>query len=366
MAKMNILSNPIIIRGHRIPSRCFLAPINTGYAEKGNPSRLLINFHSARSGKDIGISFLGTTAISRDTVPNENTLVLDNQADLNSFRELSDCIRRKGSLPGIQLSCRLTKTIPAKAWRSRYVKNFIDSVKDEISSYSEDTFNKISKNFYGSICLAVKTGYEVVQLHAAHGYLLSLLLSPIFNVRNDKFGFPTCDLLFDIVERTRQSFPDIILSVRMNCIYGLEDKNKELKRMISIASRLFEAGVDLIDFSAGVYDINKYRIYPSISDGHACYFPYALRIRREIGNDSGIISFTGNVWDLEKIDNDLVDNMAVSIGRSLIADPQFVSKYFDNHPEEIILCKREKMCPCHYFSNGSSHIECVMNKKQGQ
>lgn len=363
---MNILSTPIMIRKHRIPSRCFLAPINTGYAEKGNPTKRLINFYSTRSGKGIGISFIGATAISRDTVPNRNTLVLDGQSDLNSFRELSSCIRKNGSLPGIQLSCRLTNMTPARSWRRRSVKEYIENIREEIYSYSKYTFIKLSNNFYQSIALAVKTGYEVIQLHAAHGYFLSLLFSPIFNIRKDKFGFPTCNLIFNIIEKTRQSFPNIILSIRMNCIYGLEDKNKELKRTIRVATRLLEMGIDHIDFSAGVYDINKHLIYPSISDGHACYFPYVLKIQKEKGNDSGIISFVGNVWNLEKIDNSLMDNMAVSIGRSLIADPQFVSKYFNNHPEEIVLCKREKTCPCHYFSNERSYIGCVVNENLGQ
>lgn len=358
--------NTFSIRGHRIPSKYFLAPINTGYAERGNPTKRLMTFHGARSGKSIGISFVGTTAISRDSVPNGNTLVLDSRSDLNSFRELSECIKKNGSFPGIQLGCRLTKMTPERAWRSCSIKNRIENIRQELSSYPKYSLVKISELFYRSIALAVKTGYKVIQLHAAHGYFLSLLLSPVFNIRKDEFGFPTCKLLFDIIERTKQSFPNVILSIRMNCIYGLEDKSEELERTVHVASRLFGAGVDMIDFSAGIYDINKYLIYPSVSDGHACYLPYALRVRREISNDLGIISFAGNVWDLAKVDESLEGNMAVSIGRSLVADPQFVSKYFDNHLGEIVPCRREKTCPCHYFSNGRTHIECPENRNLGQ
>jgi 2,4-dienoyl-CoA reductase-like NADH-dependent reductase (Old Yellow Enzyme family) len=364
--EMNILSNSIIIRDHRIPSRCFLAPINTGYAEGGNPTKRLMNFHSIRSGKGIGISFVGTTAIFKDGVPNGKTLILNDKSYLDSFRTLSACIRNHGSLPGIQLGCRLTKITPTKTWQSRNVREIIKNIREEISSYSEDTFIKISKKFYQSIALAVETGFEVIQLHAAHGYFLSLLLSPIFNARKDEFGLPTCRLLFDIIEKTKQSYPNIILGIRINCIYGLENKNKELENTICIVARLFEAGVDIVDLSAGVYDINKYLIYPSIPGGHVCYLPYALKVRREISNNLGIISFSGNVWDLSKVDQSLEDNMGVSIGRSLITDPDFVLKYFDKRTEKIISCIRKKTCPCHYFSNGRSSIECSENKNLGQ
>lgn len=359
---MKFLNVPIIIREHKIPSRCFLAPINTGYAERGNPTTRLINFHRTRSGEGIGISFVGTTAISRDTVTNENSLVLDNHSDLNSFKNLSDSIRKNGSLPGMQLGCRLTKMVSKRTWTSRSVEKKLENIRRELSSYSKSNFIKVSENFYRSIALAVKTEYEVVQLHAAHGYFLSLLLSPILNKRKDEYGFPNLKLIFDVVEKAKQSFPNIILSVRMNCIYGLEDKKKELERTAEIVTRLFEVGVDIIDFSAGIYDINKYLIYPSVSDGHACYLNFALQVQRRMRNNKSIISFAGNVWDLNKVDKNLEKNMAVSIGRSLIADSQFVLKYFENRIDEIIPCKREKICPCHYFSNGRPYIECSENK----
>jgi 2,4-dienoyl-CoA reductase-like NADH-dependent reductase (Old Yellow Enzyme family) len=343
-----------------------LAPINTGYAERGNPSQHLINFYGARSSKEIGITFVGTTAISRDTVTNKNTLILDDQSDLNSFEELSEKIREKGGIPGLQLGCRLTKMTPTTAWQSDSFEKIREEIKKEIYTYSKESFTKIAEDFCQAINLAVKTGYEVIQLHAAHGYFLSLLLSPIFNLRKDEFGYPQCKLVFDIIGKTKQFHPKLILSVRMNCIYGLEDKNEEIESASDIAATLFKAGVDIVDFSAGVYDINKYLIYPSVSDGHACYLPYALKVRRKIRSELGIVSFAGNVWDLSKVDEILEGNMAVSIGRSLIADPQFVSKSFENRTEEIIPCTRDRTCPCHYFSNGGNNIECSENKNLGR
>jgi 2,4-dienoyl-CoA reductase-like NADH-dependent reductase (Old Yellow Enzyme family) len=355
---MRYLNNPLTIRQCRIASRCFLAPINTGYAREGNPTEPLMRFHRVRSGRGIGISFVGATAVSRGSAPNKNSLVLDDQADLNSFAELADCIKQNGSSPGIQLACKLTSTqIPRE--------RFIETVRAEILSYPEDVFVQVYNSFYRAAELAVQAGYDVVQLHAAHGYLLSLLLSPVFNTRQDKYGLPACRLVFDIVGAIRSSFPDIVLGVRTNCIYGLEDEEKEIRRAVLTVRGLFEAGVDMVDLSAGVYDINRNLIYPSYSDGHACYLPYALSLQSEAGNNTGIISFAGNVWDLDQIDEKLRDGMAVSIGRSLIADPEFVSKHFENRKEEIVSCLRKKTCPCHYFTGGRSHVECPRDSNLG-
>lgn len=362
---MKALSAPIVTPRYTIPSRCFLSPINTGYAENGNPNNRLMSFHSARSGKGIGISFVGTTAISRDTAPNRNTLILDSQSDLNAFARLSDCIRRNGSIPGIQLGCRLTKIDPQRVWRVTSSRKLIQSISRELLSYSHSNLVDVCETYYEAISLAVRTGYEAIQLHGAHGYFVSLLLCPVLNLRRDEFGFPECRLPFEIIERTRRSFPNVILSVRINCIYGLTDDKEELELTSQLAHRLFRSGVDLIDLSAGMYDINKHLIYPSVRDGHTCYLNHALKVRRQVANDVGVISFAGNVWDLAKVSERLEGEMAVSIGRSLIADPQFVTKSLSGHADDIVQCMRKRTCPCHYFSNNRNSIECSENENLG-
>lgn len=62
------------VRDIIVPSKIFLAPINTGFGKFGNPTPDLIRFHSARSGKGIGISYVGNVAIDSDSVTNDNTL----------------------------------------------------------------------------------------------------------------------------------------------------------------------------------------------------------------------------------------------------------------------------------------------------
>lgn len=359
---MNILDKPLYIRGKRINSRCFLAPINTGYSRNGNPDRRLIQFHQLLSSNHIGISLTGTTAISRETKINESSLILDRQSDFRAFKDLSDCIKSKGSLPGIQLGFRIATKAAEKSWKCLNKREFIENTINEFSSYSEEFFDELAEKIFESVCFAVETGFEVIQLHAAHGYFLSLLLSEVFNPRKDKFRYYDCDMLFNVVRKIRRTFPEKIISVRLNCIYDLKEREEEIKRAIFLAQALFENGVDHIDFSAGIYDLNKNLVYPSTSDGHACYADYAFQIRKKIIQLNNLISFAGNIWDLESIDKVLPENMAISIGRSLLADPEFITKYFENRSNEIVKCLREQNCPCHFYSNSASHIGCAVNK----
>lgn len=145
----------------------------------------------------------------------------------------------------------------------------------------------------------------------------------------------------------------------------MENSYKELKQASQITIRLFEAGVDIVDLSAGIYDINKRLIYPSISDGHACYLNYALIIRRETAAYSGIISFAGNIYDLQAVEEKIEDNMGVSIARSLIVDPQFINNFIYKGIRNSSKCLRDESCPCHYFSLSKDGIDCCLNRCLG-
>ena len=89
----------ISIRGISICSPFFLAPINTGFGIDAVPDARLIRFHAERSGRDIGISYVGNVAIGAEYISNKQTLVLGSIT--NPWRELASVIRKNGSVAGI-------------------------------------------------------------------------------------------------------------------------------------------------------------------------------------------------------------------------------------------------------------------------
>jgi 2,4-dienoyl-CoA reductase-like NADH-dependent reductase (Old Yellow Enzyme family) len=114
------------IRDMDVASRFFFAPINTGLAEYGAPTKDLISFHSERSGKNIGINYVGNVAIGKNFLTNDKTLYFT-QSTLNSWKKLSEAISDKGTLPGIQIACRIAKSPSSKLWINKDIPSYIKS-----------------------------------------------------------------------------------------------------------------------------------------------------------------------------------------------------------------------------------------------
>ena len=102
-------------KNNSIPSRFHLAPINTGLAPNGIPNEKFVEFYEKRSGKNIGITYIGNVSIGKTWRTNSNTPWLSPESS-EILKKLSSTIENNGSLPGIQLSCRQSKEKPFREW----------------------------------------------------------------------------------------------------------------------------------------------------------------------------------------------------------------------------------------------------------
>lgn len=343
-----------------VPSRIFLAPINTGFGENGNPTSNLILFHSARSGKGIGISYVGNVAVDSAFVTNNNTLFFTK--DLDQWKRLTDEIYSNGSLPGIQIACRNTRLKPPRRWLNQDFSSYIQITRREIASYPKELLEKIAQKFIQNAQIAYEVGFKVVQIHAAHGYFISSFLNPRLNDRKDIYGIKKTLLLEMIIKGIRSILPNIILDVRVSLLDGLEREEIELLEKRSIIHDIAELDVDIISISNGIYDIDKQLIYPPAEWGHGVFIdiviPFALKYSSKLWN------VAGNIWNLHLLPANLPTNISFSIGRSLIADPNFVIKSASGLHETIQICTRTNLC--HYYSRDLPNIACPVDKHLSQ
>jgi len=101
-----------------LPSRFFLAPINTGYSDNGVPTSQMLAFHKRRTGHKIGVAYVGNVAIASDYKTNDGTAVITKE-HLRVWHDLARCIREGGSIPAIQLACRLAPRRSSQKWVCR-------------------------------------------------------------------------------------------------------------------------------------------------------------------------------------------------------------------------------------------------------
>lgn len=334
------------LKKEKLSSRFFLAPINTGFTNKGEPDERLLAFHSLRSGKKIGISYVGNVAISPEFCTNKNTAYFIKHK--SSWKKLSELIYVNGSLPGIQLGCMCSNISPIREKINPNIQLYIKKAQEEFSNYTNTFIRYIIKQFVDCAVHAYKTGFKVIQIHAAHGYFLSLALSKYFNTRKDEFGIDKCLILREVVGGIKEKIPEAILDVRISLIEGIEDKEREINYKQHIIKELIDVGLDIVSISNGIYNIDKNLIYPPVDWGHGVYVNDVLKIAKIY--PQVVWNVAGNIWDIKKVMAIDQDNLTFSIGRSLISDPSLIVKSLDGRDDEVRKCLRCN--DCHYYSNG--------------
>jgi len=347
----------IPVAGYILPSRIVLAPINTGFAKRGQPTDRLLQFHKNRAGPEIGIGMVGNVALSDESVTNVGTLALRCTGDIPKFAALARCILEKGSLPGIQLGFSPPFLSPPTNWVAKDRSGELKRLQAIVTAFPDAYVASVLKDFTLSATLAAQAGFEVIQLHAAHGYFLSLLLNPLTNRRNGEFR-AAGEWLSRFIDGLRDATNPRLVSVRLSLTSGLrENDSEEIWFTREISKQLARAGTHILDFSNGFYTVDRRLIYPGIEKG---VLPNFQAVRNLAADLDCVISLAGNVTDPRDVP-ELSDRMIISVGRALIADPHFARKARLGEFAAIVKCKRTGHC--HYFSRRKDHIECGVNQE---
>lgn len=351
------LGRHVRCRGVSLPSGFFLAPVNTGMAVDGMPSARLRAFHRRRAGSGIGLAYVGNIAVGPEYVTNARTLVAPESAGARrEYARLASAIERQGTVPGAQIACRLSCDPPSRAWAHPRPLQYIARSRNRLAAISPRELRRLAARFVAAAAILYSVGFTVIQVHAAHGYLLSQLLSRRLNVRSDAFGRQPTLLLEIIVTGIRERLPDALLDVRVNLLDGIEDTADELGHRVELLGRLASLPVDMLSISNGVYDLDKTLIYPPRDRGHACNVPQVAELARRW--PTVLWNACGNIWDLEALPAPGPQNLTFGIARSLIADPELVAKSLAGEAGQITRCSG---CgECHYYVRGGRRLSCPL------
>lgn len=336
---MNSLTKPIYVKNHLIPSKIFFAPINPGYSIDGKINNNYIDFFLKRAGNGVGICYIGNVAIEPEFKTNTGTAVLMKE-QLEKWSQLSHRIKLKGSQPGIQLAWKPSNMYMQKNFYNPNKEDFINLSRKYCKEFKE--YDLVIKQFVEKIKFSEYAGFNLIQLHAAHGYALSLLLSGVVNdITNpeDSKGYKLLEHLMD-----KNLNKELIWDIRISLFEGIDSFHNELQYKEKLLKSIQALGFDIISLSNGLYNIDKHMIYPPKSIS-----PIILEPSIELANKNPqtIWNIAGN---MEKIFyKELPPNLTISLGRQLLADPLFIKKINCGKENEILTCTECNRC--HYYSN---------------
>jgi 2,4-dienoyl-CoA reductase-like NADH-dependent reductase (Old Yellow Enzyme family) len=299
-----MLFEPLNIRGLELKNRLVVPPMVHYHAEAGNTCGA---FHLVHLGRyalgGFGLVFVEATGVEEIGLINEHDLGIWNDAQVESFKPLIAFMRRQGTAIGIQLAHGGRKASSqtamqgmgplteenikagAKVWQpvgptaEPVAKGWLTPRQLTTAECKTmvGTWAHAAKN-------AVKAGFDTIEIHTAHGYLLASFLSPVSNTRNDEYGGDRVGrmrLPLEIVEAVRKEMPDSMpLFVRVSSVDGTVE-GWNMDDTVVFARELKARGVDVIDCSSG--GISGSATAAQVPRALGFQVPFAERVRREAG-----------------------------------------------------------------------------------
>jgi anthraniloyl-CoA monooxygenase len=179
--------------------------------------------------------------------------------------------------------------------------------------------DRVRDQFVEAVRMADRAGFDMVELHAAHGYLLSSFLSPVSNHRADDYGGSLENRLrfpLEVFRAMRAAWPEAKpISVRISAHDWLEERGVTPSEAVRIARAFRDAGADILDVSAGQTSPEARPVY-----GRMFQTPFSDRIR----NEGGLATMAvGNITDPDQVNGILMAGRAdlVCLARPHLADP---------------------------------------------
>ncbi len=336
--------------------------------EGGFISRELIDYHAARAKGGCAMNIVEISAVHRSTMSPRNVGIYDDSF-LPGLTELAGAIKSAGGRACIQLwhagrqtNSRYTgmpiiapSPIPCVFCREMPVELTVDQIRELIEAYGD------------AAARAKKAGFEAIEIHGAHGYLIAQFMSAYSNHRQDEYGGPlekrarfALEIIRDVRDKVGFDYPVIYrLSADEYVDTGLtpEDAKK-------IVGMLEKAGIDAVHVSAGCYGALSWIIPPlDLPD-----VPYLENVSAVKSVASIPVIAAIRINDPVAADQILAKNKAdfVAVGRGHLADPEFCNKAMAGDLDAIVKCIAcNQGCLDRLFMQGLP-IRCLRNPATGQ
>ena len=326
------LFTPLHLRGTEFKNRIAVSPMCEYSAEDGHPGTWhLVHLGSRAVGGTALVMGEATAVQAIGRISSSDTgLYLDSQAD--AWRPVVEFIHTQGALAGIQLAHAGRKGSTAAPWLGGAPVALKDGgwIPVAPSALAFDTGYPVPKalgveeighivdDFQGAAKRALRVGFDVVEIHAAHGYLLHEFASPLSNKRTDEYGGAFENRIrfgLRVTQAVREVWPENQpVFVRISAT-DWKEGGWDMEQSVELSRRLKSAGADLIDVSSG-------GIVPGVQIpvGPGFQVNFAAAIRREAGVATGTVGMISDPAQAETIlRTDQAD--MVFLARELLRDP---------------------------------------------
>ncbi|MDO4237264.1 NADH:flavin oxidoreductase/NADH oxidase family protein [Pseudomonas sp.] len=321
--------------GQVISNRIAKAAMEENMADLNQaPSRELKQLYTTWAEGEPGLLLTGNVMIDRRAMTGPGGVALENEQHLDSFREWADVARAKGvhfwvqlSHPGRQTMANLGQQAQAPSAIALDLGSFSRMFATP-RAMTEDDIQDVIQRFATSARLAEKAGFTGVQIHGAHGYLLSQFLSPLSNHRTDRWGGSLenrARLLLEVIHAVRASVsPSFCVAVKLNSA-DFQRGGFDAADARAVVELLNPLPIDLLELSGGSYEAPA--MQGEARDGRTlAREAYFLEFAKELATIARMpLMVTGGIRRLPVVQHVLDSGIAMAgIATALTLEPQLI------------------------------------------
>ncbi len=317
------LLDPLDVKGVTLRNRIVLPPMNTGLATRDGAVTERLVEHYVRRSKALGLLIVEHSYVTLDGKLSERQLGIHEDRLVPGLEKLSNRIHTAGVMAVIQINHAGREAI-----RTDGGEPVAPSPTENARELTIEEVGFLAESFAAAAQRAVKSGFDGVEIHGAHGFLLNQFYSPLANQRQDGYGgSPQNRMRFplEVVEKVKRGIGRKLLLYRLGSV-DFDPAGVHIKDSQSFAKRLEEAGVDIIDVSGGLCGdrpISAQR--RSGPDRQGYFIPQAQRIKNAVKIP---VIGVGGIREPRYADRVIRAGRVdlVAVGRELLRDPDWAAK----------------------------------------
>ncbi len=306
----------------------------------------MVEFYADRARGGTGLLIVEATYVEQEGKRLHHNAMLHDDRYIPGMRRLAEAVHAAGAKIAIQLNHGGRESIPEVSGSAPLAPSPVPSrftaVGDAVipKELTVADIQRLVRRYVEAAVRGQAAGFDGVELHGAHGYLIGQFLSPEANRREDDYGGDTrrrarfyVELIQGIKRRLGQDFPVICRMNGRDHIPG----GLELDEAVEIAALLEAAGADSVSISGGIHASRPYMIVPGMSIPRGCYVPSSVALKERLRVPVMVV---GRINTPELAEEILSTGKAdfICLSRALLADPFFPAKARAGHVDRIAPC----------------------------
>jgi len=369
---MTKLGDSLTINNMQLRNRLVLPSLTTNYgSSEGMVNKEILQFYQERS-KDVGLVIVEATAVRGDGRIVPGSLGLWEDSQISGMARLAETIKKQGAAAAIQIGHAGPRCVPCGGEMEGASPSGMFFRPDvEPQAMTIEQIKQLIKDFGDAAGRAAEAGFDSVEIHGAHFYLISQFLSPLINQRNDRYGGDAkarAAIAIEIVKEARKRVgKDYPLIFRLNAIEKV-DGGQTLDDSVIVSRLLQDTGIDILDVSLiaqSSWKEHEGRQFLAGSSALPKDEPSGANVylAKKIKQASGLpVIAVGKLGDAKVASAAIRESKIdmIAIGRQMICDPDTAGKILSGREDQIIPC--QECFKCFATIGRGVPMACKVNK----